>query len=454
MRKAAKQINMTQGTIWKQMLLFFFPVLFGFFFQQLYNTADAVIVGQFVGKEALSAVGGSPARLLEVLVGFFVGLASGATVVVSQFYGGGEAEQMRKSVHTAITISVVLGAIQMVLTFAVAPWSIRMMNTPEDVLADSVLYLQIYSLGMIPSLVYNIGSGILRAVGDAKRPLYFLIASCILNIVLDVLFVAVIPWGVFGVALATILSQFASAGMVIVVLFRAKNEDYGLRLKEIGIDWTQLRKIFRIGFPAGIQAIMYGISNIIIMSYVNMLGTDTVAGYTAYGKIDTFFWMVINASGITVATFVGQNFGSGDYARMRRGTNLGLAATMAVIVAMSAAVCLVGRNVFYLFIQDEAVIDAGVEILYFIIPTFFTYVCIEIFASALRGIGDAVVPMWITGVGICGVRLLWNFLAVPHFMTMKTIMFSYPLTWILTSIVFIVYYRIKTKPLYTGVGAR
>lgn len=316
--KSKQENKITEGVIWKQLLLFFFPILFGTFFQQLYNAADAVIVGQFVGKEALSAVGGTTGTVINLLVGFFIGLGSGATVVISQYYGAKREEMVSFAVHTAIAFSLAAGLILMLIGLPLAPAILRSMSTPEDVLDLGILYIRIYFLGMIGNLIYNMGSGILRAVGDSKRPLYFLIASCLTNIVLDLLFVVCFKMGVAGAALATILSQLLSAVLVIIVLMRTKDM-YHLELKKIGFDKRMFRRIIRIGFPAGLQSVMYSLSNLIIQVAINKEGTDTVAAWTVYGKIDVMFWMVINAFGISVTTFVGQNFGAGKLDRVKKG---------------------------------------------------------------------------------------------------------------------------------------
>ena len=280
-KNATESANkITEGVIWKQLLLFFFPILFGTFFQQLYNAADAMIVGRFVGKEALSAVGGSTATIINLLVGFFIGLASGATVIISQYYGAKRREMVEYAVHTAIAFCILGGVVLMIGGIVTAPSILRKMDTPADVLDHAVLYIRIYFAGVIPNLIYNMGAGILRAVGDSKRPLYFLIASCLTNIVLDVLFVVGFQMGVSGAALATILSQALSAGLVIWVLVRTEDMHH-LEIRKVRIDGRLLHRIVQIGFPAGLQSVMYSSSNLIIQTGVNSLGTDTVAAWTA-----------------------------------------------------------------------------------------------------------------------------------------------------------------------------
>lgn len=431
--------KITEGVIWKQLLLFFFPILFGTFFQQLYNTADAVIVGRFVGKEALAAVGGSTAMIINLLVGFFVGLSSGATVIISQFYGAGNYKRVSQAVHTAMAFSIICGFVLMVVGIAGSETALRAMGTPEEIMDQSLSYMQIYFIGIIPNLIYNMGAGILRAIGDSKRPLYYLIVSCFVNIVLDLLFVLVFKMDVKGAALATIISQYISAILILMVLLRT-NESYKLFWKKMRLNSFMVLRIVRIGLPAGLQSVMYSVSNIIIQSSVNALGTDTIAAWTAYGKIDSVYWMIISALGISITTFVGQNYGAGKIDRVKKGINVCLGISVIITVVLSSALYLGGGYIYMLFTTDAAVIAKGMEILYFMAPTFITYICIEIYSGGLRGTGDCWIPMIMTALGVCALRVLWIILAVPYRPEIKTIIFSYPLTWVTTSILFIIYY--------------
>lgn len=443
-KKDVNQNQITEGVIWQQLLLFFFPILFGTFFQQLYNTVDAIVVGRFVGKEALAAVGGPTGVIINLLVGFFVGLASGATVIISQYYGAKRPEMVGYAVHTSIAFSILCGGIIMVIGFFGAPLALRAMGTPGDVVEYATLYMRIYFLGTIFNLIYNIGSGILRAVGDSKRPLYFLIASCLTNIVLDLVFVVVLQMGVAGVALATILSQAVSTLLVILVLTHTKDM-HRVSFSQIKLDKRMLHRIIRIGLPAGLQSVMYSSSNVIIQSSVNSLGTDTVAAWTAYGKIDAMFWMIVNAFGISITTFVGQNFGANKLDRVKKGIRICLAMTFGATVFMSLFLYRFGYYIYEIFTTDPAVLDIGMEILHFLVPTFFTYVIVEIYSGALRGIGDSWIPMFLTMIGVCALRVIWLLAAVPFHRTIKMIVFSYPLTWVVTSVFFLVYLHVYSK---------
>lgn len=444
-RTIMKQIRedsnrITEGVIWKQLLIFFFPLLFGTFFQQLYNTADAIVVGRFVGKEALSAVGGTTGTLINLCVGFFVGISAGATVTISQYYGGKQKEEVSKAVHTSIALAFIGGAIIMLIGLFGAPYALQWMGTPGDIMPDSLTYLRIYFGGMIANLTYNMGAGILRAIGDSKRPLYYLIISCFVNIVLDIVFVVGFHWGVMGVALATVISQILSAVLVCLTLV-GTNECYKLHIKQIRIHNEMLRKIIKLGLPAGFQSLMYTSSNILIQSNMNSFGTNTIAAWTAYGKVDGIFWMTMSSFGISVTTFVGQNFGAGKYDRVKKGVRVCLMMAMSVAICMSVLLFFGGSYIYQLFSTDQLVIEKGMEILRFMVPAFFTYVSIEIFSGSLRGMGDSLIPMVLTSLGICVLRVVWLFTIVPIWHDVKTVVFSYPFSWTLTSILFIIYYQ-------------
>lgn len=436
--------EITEGVIWKQLLLFFFPILFGTFFQQLYNAADAMILGRFVGKEALSAAGGSTGTVINLLVGFFVGLSSGATVIISQYYGAKRREMVGYAVHTAIAFCLAAGLLLMIGGFAAAPSILRVMDTPAEVLDLAILYIRIYFLGTIGNLIYNVGAGILRAVGDSRRPLYFLIISCFTNIVLDVVFIVLFRLGVAGAAIATISSQLLSAVLVVIVLMHTEDM-HRLELRKIRLDRRMFYRIIRIGFPAGLQSVMYSLSNIIIQSAINALGTDTVAAWTAYSKLDCVFWMTINAFGISITTFVGQNFGAGNPERVRKGIRTCLYMSLGATVFISLILYYGAPVICRFFTTDAEVLRIGLDMTRFLVPVYVTYIMIEIMSGALRGVGDCWVPTLICLGGICVIRVLWIMFAVPRKPDIYTIMFSYPLTWVVTSALFIGYYAWFSK---------
>jgi putative MATE family efflux protein len=436
--------GITEGVIWKQILIFFFPLLFGTFFQQLYNTADAIVVGRFAGKEALSAVGGTTGTLINVFVGFFVGISTGATVTISQYYGGRHKEEVSRAVHTAIAMALVGGTIIMLIGLVGAPAALRWMGTPEEIMPYSLTYIRIYFGGMIANLIYNVGAGILRAIGDSKRPLYFLIISCFVNIVLDLIFVVAFRWDVMGVAVATVISQICSATLVCITLMRTR-ECYQLRWKEVRFHKEMLRRIIRIGLPAGFQSLMYSSSNVFIQASMNSFGTNTIAAWTAFGKIDGIFWMTMNSFGISITTFAGQNYGAGKYDRVRKGARVCLRMALLVAIGLSAILFFAGPYIYWLFTTDAMVVEKGMEILNIMVPTFWTYVFIEIFSGSLRGMGNSFIPMILTSMGVCILRVLWLFTIVPLRPEVSTVIFSYPITWSVTSVLFIIYYVYYTR---------
>ena len=431
--------GITEGVIWKQLLLFFFPIVLGTFFQQLYNTADAIIVGKAVGKEALAAVGGSTGTLINLLVGFFVGLASGASVIIAQLFGARRAQDVSRAVHTTIALALSSGALLTAVGLLCAGGILELMGTPQEVMAYALPYLNIYFLGMILQLVYNIGSGVLRAVGDSRRPMLFLICAALTNIVLDILLVLGLNLGVRGAAIATVLSQVVSAVLILVSLCHAQPV-YRLHFRRIRFHGDMLARIVRIGLPAGLQSVMYSLSNMIIQASVNGFGTDVMAAWTAYGKIDGLYWMMISAFGVSITTFAGQNFGARRYDRMRRSVRVCLGMAAGVTVFMTALILAVGRPMLGMFTDDAHVVEMGMSIIRLIVPTWITYLCIEILSGAMRGAGDSLMPTLMTLTGVCLMRVFWVTVVVPRMHQLPVLMLSYPITWVITSCMFIVYY--------------
>ncbi len=431
--------GITEGVIWKQLLLFFFPIVLGTFFQQLYNTADAIIVGKVVGKEALAAVGGSTGTLVNLLVGFFVGLASGASVIIAQLYGARKAQDVSRAVHTTMALALASGALLTVVGLIFARSLLDLMGTPAEVMVYAVPYLQIYFVGMIPQLIYNIGSGVLRAVGDSRRPMLFLICAALTNVVLDIVLVLGLDMGVHGAAIATVISQLVSALLILGSLHHA-HPVYRLYFRKIRFHGDMLSRIVRIGMPAGLQSVMYSLSNIIIQSSVNGFGTDVMAAWTAYGKIDGLYWMIISAFGVAITTFAGQNFGAQLYDRMRRSVRVCMGMATGATVVMSAVIMVIGRPMLGMFTDDAQVVEMGMSIIRLIVPTWITYISIEILSGAMRSAGDSLVPTLMTLTGVCLLRVFWVAVIVPRYHELSVLMLSYPITWIITSAMFIVYY--------------
>lgn len=431
--------SIIEGTIWKALLVFFFPILFGTFFQQLYNTIDAVVVGRFVGKQALAAVGGGSAVFVNLIVGFFVGLTSGAGVLISQFYGAKNKTEISRSVHTAMALCIVCGILMTILGVGLCSIILKVTKTPFETFALAKLYLRIFFLGMVPMSIYNMASGILRAVGNSRTPLIILIIGCGTNIILDVLFVIVLKLGVAGVAIATVLCQIITAILSLAILMKVK-DSYQFSLKKLTVTPHILAHILRLGFPAGIGSSLYTISNLIIQTFINSFGTDYVAAWAAYGKIDAVFWMMINALGIAITTFAGQNYGAGKYDRVKKGMWQSLVLAILFTAMFSLAFELTGKHLFMMFSTDKNVIAEGLRILRFLIPFWGTYISIEILSGTIRGAGKSFVPMMITVFGVCMLRIVWLFTAVPHSNTMQTVIASYPITWTITSLMFWIYY--------------
>lgn len=441
MGESTQKNGIIEGTIWKQILIFFFPILVGTFFQQLYNTVDAVVVGQFAGKEALSSVGGSSSQIINFVVGFFTGLSAGATVIISQFYGAGDAKKIHRALHTAYAFAIIGGIAAGIIGIAVTVPVMRLMNTPAELLHDSAMYVMIYFGGLVFIFVYNMGSAILRAIGDSKRPLYYLMICCGINIVLDILFVSVLRLGVLGAAIATFIAQFVSAVMVTRALMY-HTEGMKLVLRDIRLHGDVLPSMLKIGLPTGIQSSMYSVSNIIVQSALNSFGVDTVAAWSAFGKIDSMYWMINTAFGIAATTFVGQNFGAGKYDRVKKGTVQCLLMDIGAAVLFSTLALTVGQYMLRIFTSETEVIALGVRVMRVISPAYFIFVFIEILSGSLRAQGHVLVTTIMTMLGVCAFRVIWVLFIVPDG-TLEQIVFCYPATWIVTATGMIIYYIYK-----------
>lgn len=431
--------QITEGVIWKQLLIFFFPIVIGTFFQQIYNTADSIVVGRFVGKEALAAVGGSVNQIVNLVVEVFVGLTSGASVIVAQFYGAKDKKNLNKTLHTSYAFGIVTGFVVAVVGLLVTNTVLELMKTPQELMADSRLYLHIYFCGMIFNIIYNMGASILRAVGDSRRPLYVLMVTCGLNIVLDILLVVIFRLGVMGVAIATVSCQGISSILVTAMLMK-EHPLFQLKLREIRFYRVSLNSVLRIGIPAALEATMYTIANLIIQVFVNELGTDTVAAWGTFAKIDAVYWMVVNAFGISITTFVGQNYGAGKVKRMRKSVGICLGMSYAGAILVSGVLYALAGPLYRLFTTDENVVRIGVDMMYFLLPSYFMYVVIGILSGALRGAGRVLVPMLLTCGGVCLIRIVWMFGVFPGHPGINTIMLSYPVSWGITAVLFIIYY--------------
>ena len=403
----------------------------------MYNTVDTIIVGRVVGTTALAAVGAT-GPLVNMVNGFFIGISSGATVILSQYYGAGNRQGVHDALHTGVALSLVLGAMITVLGVGLGPWVMGLMNMPENCLADASIYLRIYFAGAIGSMVYNMGAGILRAMGDSRRPMVFLMATCVLNVVLDILFVAVLHMGVAGAALATTVAQFLSAALPIGVLLKLPEDR--LELRQLRIDRKLLGRILRIGVPAGLQFVTFDFSNILIQSGVNSFGDVTMAAWTAHGKTDAITWMISGAFGVSVTTFVGQNFGAQKYRRIRQSAWICLGMSVALVGAVAAVILCFRSQILGIYTDDPEVIAVGSVIMLSIMPFNIVFMPIEVFAGTMRGVGYSVVPTVITGCCVCLFRILWLATVVRRWHTLSMLTACYPISWIIAAGVFLTVY--------------
>ena len=449
-RRINAENRMITGVIWKQILFFFFPIMLGSLFQQLYNTVDAIVVGQFVGKNALAAVGGSASNILNLLIGFFTGLSSGATVIISQYYGANDRDGVTRALHTAILFSIVGGGALTVLGLLGTDAMLRLMDTPADTMEESALYLRIMFLGMIPNMVYNVGSAILRAMGDSKRPLYFLVVACLSNVLLDIVSVLLFKMGVEGVALASILAQTISAVMVMLSL-ASPGRACRFVFKKMRFEGDILARTIKIGLPAGVQSIMYSLSNTLLTATINSFGTDTVAAWVVLGKVDGITWMMLGALGIASMTFVGQNFGAGRLDRVQKSLKICLGMGALITIGIGAGLLLFGAPLFSLFSKDAPVIELSMRLLWYFAPFYWLFVPIEIISGTLRGLGDTLIPTVITAVGICVFRVIWVLAAVPAYNSVFTVSISYPVSWLVTSIAFAIYHLIVRRKRFSKI---
>lgn len=431
--------DLTQGKVGKKMLSFFFPILIGLLFQQLYNTADAVIVGHFVGDDALAAVGGTTASITNLIIGFFTGLNAGATVLISQMYGSGDEKTLSRVLHTAVIFCSLVGLSITVLGYFFTPGMLTLLGNPTDIQEESVLYLRIYLEGAIFLLLYNLFQGTMQSVGDSARPLKYLITSCLTNIVLDLLFVGVLDLNVAGAAWASVLSMMLCTALAAVHLMREKGP-HKLSVKKLDLEWSILKRILRIGLPGGVQSSMYAISNLIIMAAVNTFGTQIVTAWTATGKLDGFYWSTSNAFGIALCAFVGQCYGAGKLERMKQGVRFTMKTALVTTVCLSVLLLSVARPAYHIFLKEEQTIEDAITIMWYFVPFYFIWSFIEVLTGTFRGVGDTLRPMIITMIGTCVFRVIWMLFVVPAWHTVMSVSIVYGISWVLTAGAFIIYY--------------
>ncbi|WP_027437806.1 MATE family efflux transporter [Lachnospira multipara] len=431
--------DMTTGNIWKQLIVFMIPLLVGNIFQQFYNTIDSVVVGNYVGKDALAAVT-STSPISIMLVGFFMGMSTGAGVVVSQYFGAKDTKSLRRSVHTAIMLTIILGILFMIIGYLITPVMLRFMDTPNSVMNDADKYLKTYFLGILGLMLYNMASGILRAVGDSKTPLYVLIFSSVMNIILDLLFVIVFKLGVFGVALATIIAQFLSSFVVLFILFRSKDV-YSLRIRELCIDFDILKKIVKIGFPAGIQTAIVSFSNVFVQSYINHFGADAAAAWGVYTRIDAFAILPLQSMGLSITTYVGQNAGANKKKRINDGIKIALVIAVVITTIICAPLVIFAPTIASLFNKEALVIAYATTFIR--VNEFFDIVACtnQIHAGALRGVGNAIVPSIVMIFSFVVFRQIYLKIVSMLTSSIIPIAWGYPAGWICCSIILFIYFK-------------
>ena len=437
--KLAKN-QIVEGVIWEQLLLFFFPLMLGTFFQVLYNTVDAAVVGRFVSKVALAAVGGPTGVLIALVISFFIGITTGATVVIAQSWGAEDMERTSLALHTSVALGLAGGAVIGLLGMFLSKGALALMNTPPSVLPYAETYLKIFMGGSGFGLIYNVGAAILRARGDSKRPFYLLVAGTLLNILLDLLFVARLGWGVAGAGWATVLSQGVSAWGVWILLTR-EEAPFRLEWRKIRFTLPLLRTIVNIGLPAALQSSMYAVANIVIQASVNAFGVNVVAAWTVLSKSDALYWQMMGAFGMALSTFSGQNFGARKYDRVIQSISSCTLMAFIATVFTSAVMMIFAEEIYFFFTDDREVVNIAMSMMKTMVPYYFTYVFIETLGGGIRGTGDSLVPTIMMAVGICVFRLCWVWFVLPLHRTILILCWSYPISWVITSFSFILYYR-------------
>lgn len=439
-RPARYDVDMTKGNITRHLVNFALPLLLGNLFQQLYNMVDTWVVGNYVSNEAFSAVG-TVGPVINTLIGFFLGLSSGAGVVISQYYGAGREEKVQQAVHTALMLTLALGVVFTAAGIAMTPLMLQLMKTPAEVAPEQATYLRIYFAGVIGLLLYNMGSGILRAVGDSRRPFYFLVVSAVLNTVLDLLFVIKFHMGVEGVAYATIIAQAVSAVLTLWVLMGAEG-GIRLELRALRFTWSVLRQIVAVGIPAALQMAITAFSNVFVQSYINYFGPDCMSGWTAYNKVDQLMILPVQSISMANTTFVGQNLGVGDTPRAKKGVRTSLWLSVAVTAVLLIPVLLFAPDLTAFFNSKAEVVSYGALLLRLLSPFYFFFCINQIYAGALRGAGNSQVPMWIMLGSFVVFRQIYLYI-MANFISNEIIpiALSYPAGWFVCSVATLLYYH-------------
>lgn len=441
----SKKYDLTDGKVSEVMLTFALPIFLGTLFQSLYTTVDAIIIGKYAGKEALAAIE-SVFTFTKMPVNFFTGLSAGATIIISQYYGAKKYDEVSKASHNAILFALIGGAILSAICCLISPFSIKLIGIPDEIMVDAKMYVLIYFSGIVISMLYNMGAGILRALGNSKTPFYYLIIANIFNILLDLIFIICFKWGVVGAAVATVLSQFLSAVLIMISLIKSELP-CKISIKKIRFYKEHMSEIFKLGLPIGVQSVLYPFSNTIVQTGINKIGVDSIAAWSICGKLDFLIWAVSDAFSVAVSAFVAQNYGAGKYKRVKIGVRTGLVMSMILIIIVSLTLYF-GVGLFArILVDDENVILITSQIMHFIAPLYMVYVFCDILPGAMRGIGDTFKPMLITLLGTCALRVVWVLFVVPHNHTLLTVLLCYPVSWGITALVYIIFYIISFSKL-------
>ena len=427
-----KNKNLTEGPIWKGILLFAIPLILGNLLQQLYNTADMVIVGRFVDSNALAAVGSSGSFIM-LLISFCMGTSTGAGVVIAQYYGANHKERVQEAVHTTLALGIILGIVMSIVGVLISPTILKWMGTPDVVMPDADLYLRIYFIGLLPNVLYNMAAGVLNAVGNSKRSLLYLAISSVTNIVLDLVFVAGLKMGVAGVAIATDLSQVISC--ILIIRYLMKTEDiYKVFLRKVKCHWKMAKRIIGIGLPTGFQNMVISLSNVMIQAGINSFGEYAMAGTAAYMKVDGFNILPVTSLSLAATTFTGQNIGAGKLERVKKGLWVTLGMVMLYTLTSSFLIRTFANPILRIFTDDAAVLEYGVLQAQYLCPLYFMIGIMHQLAGTIRGAGKSIPPMVIMLLSLCVFRVLWVKLAVPHFETIESVFVAYPISWTIGSI--------------------
>lgn len=444
------EIDMCNGTLLDKLISFAFPLMLSGILQLMFNAVDIIVVGNFSGSQALAAVG-STTSLINLFINLFIGISLGANVLAARYYAAGKDKEMSETVHSAMALALISGVVMLFVGLIFARGALELIDTPDDVIDQSTLYMRIYFLGMPFFMMYNYGAAILRAVGDTKRPLLFLVIAGIVNAGLNMFLVIVFHLGVAGVAISTVISQMISCVLVIICLYRTQSS-YQLRFSKLKLRWEYIKQICKVGIPAGVQSMVINFSNVLLQSSVNSFGSIAMAGYTAANNIFGFLFASINSVTQACMSFTSQNYSVGKYKRMTKVLFECIGLSMAVSLTLGCSAYFFGNKILWIYTDNAAVVKAGMEVLTYSTVTYFLCGIMDLFPGALRGMGYSTVPMILSVVGTVGTRLVWIYGVFPKHRSLDVLFISYPASWFITIVFQVICYIIVRKKL--GIAAR